>query len=209
MANPTNFPGDIVVPGNIRVSGNIEPAISKANILDIAELQAFNVPWTIWRTWDAVGTNLPGAAANDDLGLVGGTFGTNHISIQAGDVGGTTSTRYARGVIALPWEYVAAQTVTIRCYAGVQTTVCDGSCTLDVEAYIMDGDYTLGADVVSTTATTMNSTSFANLDFSCTATNLSPGSQLDVRLTVDYADTGDAGVMIPTIGLVQLLADVR
>ena len=119
MANPTNLPGDLIVPGDVRISGSITPAMSKANVLAISELQAFNVPWTIWRVFDAVGTNLPGTAANDDLALVGGTHGTNHISIQAGDIGAAgSSTRKARGVIQLPWNYVAAQSVTLRFYAG-------------------------------------------------------------------------------------------
>jgi hypothetical protein len=210
MANPTNLPGDLIVPGDVRITGSITPGLSKDNVLAQADLQAFNVPWTIWRTFDAMGTNLPSAAANDDLGLVGGTHGTNHIVLDANDVGGLTNIRYARGIIALPWEYVAGQTVQLRFYAGCQTSAPDTTCTLDIQAYPTDGDNTVGADLASAAvANNMQSTSFANVDFTITATSLSPGDELDVLIGISYADTGDADVMIPTIGKIQLLCDVR
>jgi hypothetical protein len=210
MANATNLPGDLVVPGDIRITGSITPGLTKANVLAQADLQAFNVPWTWWRTFDSVGTNLPAAAANDDLGLVGGTHATNHPTIQAGDIGGASSTRYARAVIPLPWEYVAAQTVQLRFYAGCQTTAPDTTCTLDIVACATDGDYTVGSDLASAaSANNIQSTSFANVDFTITTSALSPGDELDVLLSIAYADTGDAGVMIPTVGKVQLLCDVR
>lgn len=211
MATGISVTGDIIGSGNLRISGgNITPALTKANVLTIVELQAFNVPMTSWRTFDAMGTPIPSAAANDDLALVGGTHGTNHPVIDAGDVGGTTSTRYARAVIPLPWEYVAGQTVQLRFYAGCQTTAPDTTCTLDIAAHATDGDNTVGADLASAAgANNIKSTSFANVDFTITSSGLSPGDELDVLLSIDYADTGDAGVMIPTIGKVQLLCDVR
>lgn len=209
MANTTNLPGDLVVPGNLRITGSVSPALSKANILEIAELQAFNIPWTAWRTFDAMGTPIPSAAANDDLGLVGGTHGTNHVTIQAGDVGEATGVRYARAVIAMPWEYVAGQSATLRFYAGCLTAAADTTCTLDIAAYIMDGDNTVGADVApAASANNMNSVVFDNVDFALTATNLSPGTELDVLLGITYNDAATA-VVTPCIGKVQLLCDVR
>lgn len=209
MSYQTTLPGDLVVPGDIRLTGSISPALSKSDVLALAELQAFNIPWTWWRTHDAVGTNLPGAAANDDLGLISGSHGTSHVSIQAGDVGEANSTRYARAVIPMPWEYVAAQSATLRFYAGCLTAAADTTCTLDIQAYIMDGDNTVGADVASdAVANNMNSAVFANIDFTLTTTNLSPGTELDVKLSIDYEDAATA-VVTPCIGKVQLLADVR
>jgi hypothetical protein len=209
MSNPTSFPGDLVVPGNLRISGSISPGMARSDILAMAELQAFAVPWTAWRTFDAMGTTLPSAAANDDLGLVGGTHGTNHVSIQAGDVGEANSVRYARAVIAMPWEYVAGQSATLRFYAGCLTAAADTTCTLDIAAYIMDGDNTVGADVAAAAvANNMNSIVFANVDFALTPTNLSAGTELDVLLSITYNDSATA-VVTPCIGKVQLLVDVR
>lgn len=210
MANPTNLPGDLVVPGDVRITGSVAPGLSRANVLALAELQAFNVPWTWWRTFDAMGTNLPGAAANDDLGFLGGTHGTNHPTLQAGDVGGTSSTRYARAAILLPWEYVSGQSVTLRFYAACQTSAPDMTCTLDIAAHATDGDYTVGADLASAAvANNIQSTVFANVDFTITPTALSPGDELDVLLSIVYNDAGNLDVMIPTVGKVQLLCDVR
>ncbi len=209
MANTTNFPGDVTVPGELRVTGKITPSKAKSDILAIAELQAFNVPWTSWRTYDALGTNLPGAAGTDDLGLVGGTHGTGHPAIQAGDVQGTSSTRYARAIIQLPWEYVAGQTVKLRFYAACLTNATDTTCTLDIVAYKMDGDNTISADLASAAgANNIKATAFANTDFTITATALSPGDDIDVLLSIAYVDGGSVET-IPSIGKVQLLCDVR
>ncbi len=212
MASPVTVPGDLVVPGNLRVGGIISPALEKSNILAQADLQPFNVPWTAWRVWNAFGTNLPAAAADDDLGLVGGTFASAHPTIQAGDIGEAASTRYARAVIALPWNYVAGQSVTLRFYAGCLTAAADTTCTLDISVYLADGDTTLHADgdlAPAAAANNIKSVVFDNVDFALTpTTNLSPGSELDVQVGITY-DDGATAIVIPCIGLVQLLCDVR
>jgi hypothetical protein len=209
MANSTTLPGDLVIPGDLRLTGSISPALVKSSVLALAELQPYNIPWTAWRTFDAMGTPIPSAAANDDLGLVGGTHGSNHVSIQAGDIGEASSVRYARAVIALPWDYVAGQSATLRFYAGCLTAAADTTCTLDIAAYIMDGDNTVGADVAAAAvANNIKSAVFANVDFALTPTNLSPGTELDVLLSITYVDAATA-VVVPCIGRVQLLVDVR
>jgi hypothetical protein len=183
--------------------------MAKSSILAMAELQPYNIPWSAWRTFDAMGTPIPSAGSNDDLGLVGGTHGTHHVSIQAGDIGEASSVRYARAVIAMPWDYVAGQSATLRFYAGCLTAAADTTCTLDIAAYIMDGDNTVGADVAAAAvANNMNSVVFANVDFALTPTNLAPGTELDVLLSITYNDGGTA-VVTPCIGKVQLLLDVR
>ena len=81
MANPTLFPGDIRVPGNITYSGDLLPAPPRSALAQennaVYPLQA-----TDWRVWNAFHTVLPGTPASDDLGLIGGTFGTGVPSIQ-------------------------------------------------------------------------------------------------------------------------------
>jgi hypothetical protein len=211
MANPVTLPGDLVVPGNLRVSGNVTPALTKANILEMAELQAFTVPMGIWRKFDAYATFLTGSPATDDLGLIGGTFNTNAPSLQTDDFrgNGAATHYYARGEIQLPWEYVAAQTVVIRLHAGMLTTVASEACTVDLQVYKSDEDGTSTGDLCATAAQDMNSLVFADLDFTITATTLSPGDLLDVMIDVSADDDGDAGLMKACIGSVQLLCDVR
>ncbi len=210
MANPTELPGDLIVPGSIKLTGDLTPTQTRAKILSQSDLQVFNVPWTSWRKFetDEMGTNLPSAAASDDLGLVGGVHGTGHPSIQAGDIGEASSTRKARAVIVMPWNYVAGQSATLRFYAACLTAAADTTCTLDIAAYITDGDNTVGADLASAaSANNIKTTVFANVDFTLTPTNLSAGSEIDVLLSIAYVDAGTA-VVIPCIGKVQLLCDV-
>ena len=103
MANSISFPGDVVIPGSLRVAGVISPTRLRSEILSQYELEPFFIPWTAWRIWDAFHTNLGATpTSDDDLALVGGTWTQDPPSIQTGDVKTLTKTRYARAVIDLP-----------------------------------------------------------------------------------------------------------
>lgn len=212
MANPTSFPGDVIVAGNIRLNGTLSPPVTRANILALAELQAFPIPLTSFRVHDAMQTLLPGTPLTDDLGLVGGTFGVATPSLRTEDLkaAGATNNR-ARVLVQLPWQYEAAQSVSLRFSAGMITTVSDTTATLDCEAfkYQADPDDAIGSDLVSTAATTINSTTFANIDFVLTATALSPGDILDVRITTAVNDGATGTAVIAGITAAWLLCDVR
>jgi hypothetical protein len=209
MASPVTLPGDLVVPGSLRVNGGITPALTRANILAQAELQPFSIPLTQWRVWDAFATNLPAAAATDDLGLVGGTWASASPTLQSVDFGGTSTTAYARAQIILPWEYESGQSVTLRFHAGM-LVVADASCTLDAVVYKTNEEAGIGADICATAAQSINSATFADIDFTITATSLSPGDTLDVRIEVAGTDAGNASANITAvIGATQLLCDVR
>lgn len=209
MANPISLPGDLIVPGTLRLTGSISPTKDKSDVLAVAEDSVFTIPWTLWRTWDSLGTNLPSAAAADDLGLVGGTFGSASPSIQGLDFGGGSTTAYARAQIPLPWNYVASGDVTLRFHAGMLTTIADDYCKLDVECYETDEETGISADICYTAEQSINSLVLADIDFVITDTALVAGDLLDVRIKVTGNDVGDAGVMTPVIGAVQLLCDVR
>lgn len=212
MANPTMLPGDLIVAGDLRVNGAVNPKIAKGNLILLAELQAFPIPLTDFRVWDAMQTLLPGTPSADDLGLVGGTFGTATPSIRTEDLKalGATNQR-ARFLVQLPWEYVAGETVTLRFQAGMITTVAGTSATLDCEAYKLqdDPDDAIGSDLVTTSATSINSLTFASTDFVITPTSLSPGDILDVRVTIAVNDGASGTAVIAAITSAKLLADVR
>ena len=212
MTTPVQISGDLTVAGDLRVNGSISPKISKANLLSLAELQSFPIPLTDFRVWDALQTLLPGTPSSDDLGLVGGTFGTGTPSIRTEDLKAAGSTtKRARFLVQLPWEYVAAESVTLRFKAGMITTVAGTSATLDCEAYKLqeDPDDAIGSDLVSTSAQSINSLTFANADFALTPTSLSPGDILDVRITMVVNDGASATAVIGGITSAKLLADVR
>ncbi len=209
------FDGSISVQDDIRLGGNLSPRKARSALLGLEQLAVFTVPMSIWRK-AGVGEYddlLTGSPATDDLGLVSGTFGTNAPSLQTDDFGGNAAAvaYYARGEIPLPAEYVAGQAVELRVHAGMLTTIADQSCTVDVQVYKSDEDSTSTGDICADAAVSdnMNSTVFADIDFTITPSTLSPGDLLDVRITVTADDDGDAGAMIACIGSVQLLCDVR
>lgn len=170
---------------------------------------AYPISFTDFRVWDAMQTNLPGTAANDDLAIIGGTFATAGPTLQGVDFGGGTTTAYARVILTLPPEYVAAETVTVRLTSGMLTTVADNAATVDVQLYEVSTTATVGSDLCATAAQSINSLTLANKDFTITATGLLPGDVLDVRLTVTATDAGNLGVMIPTITYAALLLDIK
>jgi len=211
MANPTSLPGDLIVAGNIRLNGSLSPAVTKANILAMAELQSFPIPLTDFRVFDAMASLLPSAGAADDLGLVGGTFGTATPSLRTQDCKTLTNSNRARVLVQLPWEYVAGESITLRFKAGMITTVAGTTATLDCEAYLLqaDPDDAIGSDLVATAAQTINSLTFADIDFVLTPTSLSPGDILDVRITTAIVDGATATAVIAGVTSAKLLVDVR
>jgi hypothetical protein len=212
MANPTTVPGDLIVPGNLRVTGSVTPTKARSDILAEAELQAFPIPLTSMRVHDNMAALLPTAGATDDLGIIEGTYGSATPTLQTEDLdsAGATSNR-ARFLVMLPWEYISAGTITLRFKAGMITNVADASATLDCEAYLQqnDPDDAIGSDLVTTAATTMNSLTFANIDFTVNPSSRAAGDILDVRITTAVNDAGTGAAVIAGISWAQLLCDVR
>lgn len=174
-------------------------------------LAKLNIPLHNFRTWDALATNLPGTPASDDLGLVTGTFGTDTPYVGSGDLKAAgATTRRAGIIIPIPEDFEDANTVNIRCIAGMKTTVADVSATIDVEAWRIDEDGTLGAaDLVTTSATTINSLSAANKDFVVDAATLVKGDALMVRVSMAINDAATVTAVIGALWAFKLLADLR
>jgi len=212
MAYPTQLPGDLVVPGDIRVSGIVSPALARVSILAASSLQKFPIPLTSFRVWDNMAALLPTAGATDDLGIIEGTFGTATPTLQTEDLKalGATNNR-ARVLVQLPWEYIAGNPVTLRFKAGMITTVADTTAVLDCEVYKLQGDPddAIGSDLYTGSAVTMNSLVFADIDFSLTASSLSPGDIFDVRISTTITDAATVTAVIGGISSAKLLCDVR
>lgn len=190
-----------------------EDAISpqlRSSILKQTDNAVFPIPWANLRVWDAYGTNLPATAASDDLGLVGGTFGTAPPMVQAGDLKAAgATTRYARVQVIVPECYVAQETLSVVISAGMKTTVADVSCTVDVEAYRTDKISGISADLCSTAAQSINSLTFASKTFTITPTTLSAGDVLDVRIAIACNDAATVTAVTPTIAGLDLVCDIK
>jgi len=153
---------------------------------------------------------LARASSADDCRIVTGTFGTNAPRIKTRDVKAAAAvTIRFRQIVTLPDTYEAGEDVQIRLNAGMETTVADTTATIDVEAYELNSDGTLSSDLVETAATSINSTTIANKDFSLTETNLSPGDRLDVRVTFAINDAAGVTAVLGVVHDLILRCDVR
>jgi len=145
------------------------------------------------------GASLPTAGTSDDLGFYQGTHGTNFPYVGTGDFKTTSITRKARFTFTLPPEYVSDGAVFIRLRAGMVTTVADTSCTIDAAAFKASssaGAVITGSDLVTTSATTINSLTWANVDFAVTQSGLVAGDELDVLITIAGVDGASATAVI-------------
>jgi hypothetical protein len=163
---------------------------------------------TLARVWDAPQTNLPGTPASDDLGIVYGTYGTGATKVTTGDLKNTTTTRYAGFELQLPENYVDAGQVVIRVRGGMDTTVASSSCTIDVQAFLINDDGTLGSDLVATAAQSINSLTYADKDFVLTTSSLVAGSRLDVRITITVTDSATGTAVIGVLHRASLRCDI-
>lgn len=173
------------------------------------DLVEYQVPLTSLRVHDAMQTNLPGTAANDDMGLITGTPGTDAPTLQGVDFGGGSTDEKGAFEFVLPPEYVAGETITLRVRAGMLTTVSDGTATVDVEAWVAAVDGSVGSDICATAAQSINSLTLANKDFVLTPTGRAAGDRIIVRVSFGGTDSGNVGVMIPEIQKIAMLLDIK
>lgn len=207
---PSRFEDGAIVQGDLRVTGRILPERPRTELAQ-ENLASYPIPLTAFRVFDAIQTNLPGTPASDDLGISAGTFGTHSHKLTAGDLKAAGSTtRRARVEFSLPPEYVAGETVQIDLHAGMETTVADTACTVDVEIFVNGKEGLVsGSDLVSTAAQSMNSLTFATKTFAMNSSGLTPGSILDIRISVTCNDAATATAVIASIGAVTLRADIK
>lgn len=188
---------------DISANANIETSKMEQRVL--AE---YHVPIDAFRVWDAISTNPVTAAANDDLGLVQGTWGSAVNKITAGDCKASSVTRRIYFSVPVPPNYDDGQTIQLRFRAKMETTLSDGTCTIDAEAYIAN-DGTLTSDLVTTAAQSMNSLTAANYNFTLASGSIDPGDLIEVRLTIACVDTATATAVTPAVYEVALLCDTR
>ena len=203
--------GSMVVPDNSIYDQHIAPtATIQRTKLEQNTFMPYPVNMTDFREWDAMAVNLPATASGTYLGLYTGTIGTDAPKLRTTDLkaAGSTTMR-ARTIIPIPAEYDAGQTLQVRVRGGMKTTIADTLCTVLVEAYRCDEDGGVSGNLVTTSATTINSLTKANVDFKITPTTVNPGDRLDVRVSVTCSDAATVTAVIAEISRVALLADIR
>lgn len=186
--------------GHLIMAANkiITPARSREDEI-AAETFIDWIPLTQFRYHDTGGQSLPATGGNDDLGIYHGTYGTEPFYLSTGDVMGLNSTRYARALWKLKDTYVDGSQPSIIALVACRTNTCSVSCTFDVEVYTSDNDFTMTQRLASSPVS-MNSTTFSTKTFSLSSySSLTPESELDIRIAVDFEDASGSGARIPTI----------
>jgi hypothetical protein len=198
------FPGDVLIQGALTVTNGISGSLARTGLVSEA-LTNVGIPLTNFRVWDAFQTLL-GTAGSDDMGIGTGAFGTGLPYLVSSNADNTSITQYARALIQLPPQYVAAGAIQVRLAAGMLTSVASSSATVDVEAYL-SARTTLksGSDLVTTAAQSINSLTFAEKTFDLSTATLSPGSWLDIRLTFAATDAAVGTAVLCAIAHAELL----
>lgn len=204
----TLITNDLRVLGTFRVPNGDIPLVPRSKLVqdDLAE---YAIDLSALYIFDS-GARLPNTSSSDDLGFYPGTFGSASPAIKTYDLknAGATNVR-ARFFVRLPPEYVTGETVKIRAHAGMQTTVASASATIDFEAYVSNGELGIGSDLVSTAATTINSLTAADKDFTLDPATLAAGALLDVRVTIAINDSATGTAVIGYFGKLSLLCDIK
>lgn len=198
------------IPSNEIVNSQINSSAGIERSKLAQESLKFNIPLELLRVHDAFQTSLPTTAASDDLGLIIGTFGTDAVVVQTSDAKATSVTQRARFNFRLPENYAAGQSLSVAAWAGMKTTVSDGTATIDFEVYAKDDSTGLvGSDLVTTSALAINSLTAAAKEFTITPTGLNPGDELDVRVTIAITDGATATAVIGRIMKLYMLLSVK
>jgi hypothetical protein len=168
----------------------------KPSKLEQQATQVFDIPLTDARVWDDFRALVPSTAANDDLGLITGTWGTDTPTLQSGDGKATTITRRAGFAFRVPHNFVSAGTLVIRVRGGMVTTISDDVASVDLEVYEADLDGGVGSDLCQTSAVSVNSLTKVNADFTIDSSGLVAGDLLYLRLTAAITDAATGTAVI-------------
>jgi hypothetical protein len=208
--------GTALHSGTIDLKGTVDtnPSITLSTTstdLDIASGTSIGIDFTGTLT-DAAGTVTVylQKVSTDDLHIKSGAFGTGCPYIVSRDLNAITSnTAYARASFKMPECYVPGSPVTFRFASGMLTSAASSSAYIDVQCYVSNRDtLKTGSDLVTTAQQSINSTSFADKDFSVTGSSLEVGSVLDILVAL-ISTTATASSHFAAIADAEVILHVR
>ena len=194
--------------GSFTIPGTVYGTLARTNLTQ-DDLKSYPLDLAAFVVHDTPSSKLPAAGAADDLGCVRAAFGTNSITLKTKDCKTLTASSYGTTVFPLPPEYVAGETVQLIVSGKMDTTVASVLATVDVEAHEVAADGTVGADLCTTAAQSINSLTAASRTFSINATGLTAGDQLDIRITVAIQDGATATEVYGVVTKVVVQCDVK
>lgn len=160
------------------------------------------------------GQPLAAAASAGEFGYEVGGWGTGGSLIVGEVANGNTKTDDLRLEIPIPQNLYTgtgeivgdARSLKLRMRAHVDVVV-NTAATLDIEAYKLDDEGArTGSDLYAGSAQDVNTTSWADIDFTISLGTLSPGDMLEVVVRGIANDSSGANSGRIEIGDIQLLA---
>ena len=204
------MPISIIIPSNEIVNSQINESAGIERVKLATEIKKINIPLELLRVHDAFQTSIPTSASADDLGLSIGAFGTNAIVVETSDSKATSVTQYARFIYRLPDNYVSGGAISVAAHAGMKTTVSDTTAVIDFQVYAKnDSTGLVGSDLVTTSATTINSLTAAAKEFVVNPSGLVSGDELDIRVSVAITDGATPTAVIGRLMKLYMLVAVK
>lgn len=175
------------------------------------ETATYTLAWQIFRKATAsYSLNLSATATDPDFGITAGNIGGNSPSLRSQAASGAAKVARTRFSVALPPEYVAGGAITLRIHTRTSPLAAGtATSTVDLQVYESDKEAGISSDLCATGAQDINSTTWADKDFTITPTALAPGDLLDMEIRADVNDTGATSNAIAHIGAVQLLMAIK
>lgn len=196
--------GVFAIAGGVLVNADVASgaAIARSKLAEDA-LQVYGIPLYTVRAADLAGLALTETAGDHFL-----SFSANVILIKGEVSSNETETSVSYFEFILPPEYVDAGDVHVRLNAQYSGDGTNNVSTIDVSAYEQT-DGAVGGDLCATAAINLTN-SFANCDFTITATGLVAGDVLNVKVTTAIIEASDGpAAMEAQIDKVAVLTDIK
>lgn len=154
------------------------------------------IPFSACRVWDDHDSLPPTTPADDDLGIIVGTWGTDSPLLRTENKGsnGLEENVYTFFEVEIPNNYILGNDLQLSFYAGMDTAVADQSAYIDLEVYVGDREGSVGSDLCSTAQQDVNSLTADEFDFAITTTGLVRGDVLLCRLALKIDDNATGTV---------------
>jgi len=186
----------VTAGGNPARSDLVEDALARypVNVLDCRQADAGYPPLPLVQTLSTFYVVFPAEL--------------NALSLRGYDITGDNEQSQLAFEFDLPVEYVSAGDVKLRLHARYAGSGTAGTKTIDAVAYVIGDDGAFASDLVATNAQTLT-TSWADYDFTVTATGLTAGKRLMVIVTTSLTESGESNPLHVEIGALSLLLDVK
>lgn len=153
------------------------------------------------------GTVLTASASAGKFGITNGTHSAPALKLVSEVANNNTKTDYMCAVLTLPPGYVAGSNLTISATVSRTGAGTAGTNTIDVEAYKLGTDGTVGSDLCATAAQNTAATATVR-NFTLTGTNLVRGDKLLVFFTVVLQESASSNLNVNILDL-SLKANIK